>query len=169
MCIVRTPRNQVARTLSVQCPGRARCCAHNRLVMRACELGCARCCAQLRLPRRDPKPRSCTKWPNKLGQVATSSPGRDLKKADPGRDLKAGSRLRFPCQASGQVTTSFPGCDLLNDQARSRRQPHVAISLFSQPKKTMSRPQNGVATPISNRPGRDLKMGSLPQWPVSPL
>ena len=161
MCTVRTPRNQVARTLRVQCPGRARCYAHNRLVVRACALGRARCCAQLRLPRLDPKPRSCTKWPNRSGQVATSSPGHDLKKVDPGRDLKAGSRLRFLCQASGQVATSFPGCDLLDDHARSRRQPYVATSLFSQPKQTMSRPQNGVATPMASVPLATSNLKSL--------
>ena len=33
-CTVRTPRTQVARTLRAQCPGRGRCCTHNKQVAR---------------------------------------------------------------------------------------------------------------------------------------
>ena len=61
--------------------------------------------------------------------VATSKRCRDTAQATPGRDLTSMSRLPFLCQAPGQVATSFPGRDLLNDQARSRHQPHVATSL----------------------------------------
>ena len=102
-----------------------RSCAHVNLVARAAVHSCA-CHAY---PVATQSPGRDTKWPNNLGQVATSNPSCDLKQADPGRDLKVGSRLRFPCQAPCQVTTSFPGRDLLDDQARSRRQPHVATSL----------------------------------------
>ena len=103
-----------------------RSCAHARLVARTVEHSCA-------------------------GPVTTQSPGRDnpgcdLKQADPGCNLKAGSRLHFPYQALGQVATSLPGRDLLVDQARSRRQPHVATSLPAQQRQTRSRLQNGVAT-----------------------
>ena len=94
--------------------------------------------------------------------------------ACPGRDAKARSRRQ------GQVATSFP----TKPQASSRLHSQVATSWTSKPscyvnpmsrppfrptKQTRLRPQNKVVTPISNRPGRDLKMGSRPQWPVSPL
>ena len=73
----------------------------------------------------------------------------------------------FPCPAPGQVATSLPGRDLLDDQTRSRRQSHVATSLlpnqnnlgrdlkkwgrdpnFHTAGRTMSRHQIGVATPL---------------------
>ena len=47
----------------------------------------------------------------------------------------------FPCPAPGQVETSLLGRDLLDDQARSRRQSHVTTSLLSN----------------QNSPGRDHK------------
>ena len=59
-----------------------------------------------------------------------------------------------PCQ----VATSLPGRDLLDDQARSRRQPHVATSLPPNQENQVVT-SKGVATPIPNRPGRDLKRG----------
>ena len=40
---------------------------------------------------------------------------------------------------------------------------------FCPTKQIRSQPQNGVATPIPNRLGRDLKTRLRPQWPVSPL
>ena len=64
----------------------------------------------------------------------------------------------FPRPSLGQVTTSLPSRDLLDDQARSRRQPHVATSLLpNQTNKDAT--SKGVATPIFNSPGRDLKRG----------
>ena len=55
----------------------------------------------------------------------------------------------FPCPIPGQVVTSLPGRDLLEDQARSQCQSHVATSLL----------------PNQNSPSRDLKMGSRHQFP----
>ena len=101
VCTVRTPRNQVAHTLRAQCPGRGRCCAHSRLVVRACALGRAHCYAYpvvTQYPGRD------TKWPNSLGQVVTSNPGRPQT-----------GRPRSRPQSG--VATSFP---LAKPQARSR-------------------------------------------------
>ena len=88
----------------------------------------------------------------------------------------------FPCPAPGQVATSLPGRDLLDDQARSLRQSHVATSLLPNPNnpgpdlkkwgrdtnfhtagRTMSRHQIGVATPLrpiqvaTSKRGRDMK------------
>ena len=147
MCTVRTPRNQVARTLRVQCLGRGRCYAHNRLVVRACALGRARCCAQLRLPRLDPKPRSCTKWPNRLGQVVTSRRPTQVETSKRGRDF---------------VSPAKP-------QVRSRLHFQVATSWMTKPGRDanpMSRPPFSLN---QSKPCRDLKMGSRPQWLVSPL
>ena len=56
----------------------------------------------------------------------------------------------FPRPSPGQVATPFPGRDLLDDQARSRRQSHVATSL----------------PPNQSKSGRDLKMGSRHQVPT---
>ena len=83
---------------------------------------------------------------NTLNMLKTTRVSFGVLQADPGRDLKAGSRLCLPYQALGQVATSFPGRDLLDDQARSRRQPHVATSLPTQQRQTRSRLQNRVAT-----------------------
>ena len=130
-------------------------CAHAPLVVLAAAHSYA-CLVATESPGRD------TKWPNSLGQVVTSNPGCDLKQADPGRDLKVGSRLRFPYQASSQVATSFPGRDLLDDQARLRRQPHFVTSLPAQQRQTRSRLQNGGATFTFNRPGRDVNPMSRP-------
>ena len=81
---------------------------------------------------------SCT---NYACQVVTSCPGRDLKQANPGRDLKWGRDFVFPYQDPSQVATSFfPGHDLLDDQTRSRCQPHVVTSLPA----------------LSHKSGRDL-------------
>ena len=59
------------------------------------------------------------------------------------------SRDLLPLPSPDQVATSLPGRDLLNHQARSRRQSHVATFLL----------------PHQNNPGRDLKMGSRHQFP----
>ena len=86
--------------------------------------------------------------------------------------------LVFPCPALGQVATSFSGHDLLDDQARSRCQSSRRDLLSAQQRQTRSRcqsprrdlllaqqiqtrsqPQNGVATPFSNKPGHDLNIG----------
>ena len=106
-------------------------CAHARLVGRAAAHSCA-CPVATQSPGRD------TKWSNSLGQVATSNPGCDLKQDDPGRDLKTESRLRFPCQTPDLLATSFTGRGLLDDQAKSRRQSHVATSLPAQQRQTRS-------------------------------
>ena len=58
------------------------------------------------------------------------------------------------------LSSSIPrqGRDLLDDQARSQRQPHVATSLLpNQTNKVAT--SKGVTTLISNRPGRDHKRG----------
>ena len=96
----------------------------------------------------------------------------------------------FPRPSPGQVVTSLPGRDLLDDQARSRRQPHVATSLLpnqtnqvatskwgrdTKYQQARSRPQNGVTTPMASvssydaknrspaQPGRDTNFWSQPQ------
>ena len=114
-------------------------------LLRAQQIGRARMRTPLRAawpaaptPVTTQSPGRDTKWPNILGQVTTSIPGHDLKKSDLGCDLQKGSRLRFPCQTPNQVATSFSGRDLLNDQARSRRQsPHRNL-LPAQPNQTRS-------------------------------
>ena len=130
-CIVRTPRAQVASTLRAQCPGRGCCCAHSKQVARV---------SRAQLAQVVHRSRSC--W----ACTSRNTP----RQPAPGRDLKTGSLLRFPCQIQSQVATSFQGRDLLDDQARSRHQPHVATSL--PPSQT-----NQVAT---------SKMGSRLQFPT---
>ena len=66
----------------------------------------------------------------------------------------------FPCPVPGQVATSLPDHDLLDDQARSRSQPHVATSLMPNQNNLGRDLKNGVATPISigqAEPCRDIK------------
>ena len=73
----------------------------------------------------------------------------------------------FPCPALGQVATSLPSRDLLDDQARSRCQSHVATSLLpnkNSPGRDLKK--NGAATPVSigqSESGRDIKLMSLHQ------
>ena len=118
-CTVCTPRTQVARTLRSQCLGRGR-------------MSRPPCLAQ------------------STAQVVTSFPCRDLLEAIPCRDITLVLRHHLSCPASSQVATSFPGRDFISrsrppgrptyvatssscrdlnsQQARSRRQFHVATS-----------------------------------------
>ena len=128
-------------------------------------------------PGRDVNPMSRPPFcPTKTVQVATSKMGsrhqlpwgsqnhvgtsnwcRDTTQATPGRDHKTGSRLPFLYQAPGQVATSFLGRDLPNDL-------ETAHLLFGPITLIRSRPQNGVATSVPNRPGRDVNSMSRPPF-----
>ena len=125
-CTVRTPKTQVAHTLRAQCPGRGRCCAHNKLVTRmsraqptqvarsACAGHALWCPGRGRKSRPpflvQPQAKSrhhfqvATSW--RLTYVATSNWCHDTAQATPGRDLQTRSRHRFSCPASSQVATS---------------------------------------------------------------
>ena len=65
-----------------------------------------------------------------------------------------------------------PGRYIISRSRPPGRPSQVATSILcrdflsAQSKKIRLRHQNGVATPISNRPSRDLTMGSRHQWPV---
>ena len=80
----------------------------------------------------------------------------------------------FPRPSPGQVATSFPGRDLLDDQARSQCQSHVATSYppnqsnqvttskwgrDTKYQQARSRPQNGVATPMASVSSCEAKTG----------
>ena len=98
-CTVSTPRTQVARTLRTQSPCRGRCCAHSKLVVRMSgaqptQVARSTCAGRAHSTQvvgacRDLLPLPCP------GQVATSSPGRDLLEANPCRDFKLVSRHRL--------------------------------------------------------------------------
>ena len=160
-CTVRTPKTQVARTLRAPCPGRGRCCAHNKLVARMSRAQPAQVArllsvrwsrhAQVACPRSRPQ-NSRSRHPISTGQVATSNRCRDqpllLPQERPCRDPKPWSRH--------QTTTRQPEpCRDINSVSRH----HSGQS--------KSRPQNGVATSFllpNPKPGRDTKTRSLPSW-----
>ena len=82
-------------------------------------------------------------------QVATPS---EQARSRPQNDVATPS-------STGQVVTSFPGRDLLDDQAMSRRQPHVATSIPNRPGhdvSCMSRPPRDLTYVATSNPCRDL-------------
>ena len=171
VCTVRTPRNQVTRTLRAQCPCRGRCSEHNKLVARTASADHALAGRAL-----------VATLPGSLPQVATQNPGRDTpRQPAPGRNPKP--RSRHPI-STGQVATSNRCRDqpLLFPQKRpcrdpkpwsrhqiTTRQPESCrdIKLVSRHHSghSRSRPQNWVTTPFlqpSPKPGRNTKPGHDP-------
>ena len=154
-CTVRTPRTQVARTLRAQCPGRGRCCAHDRLVAR---MSCAQPAqvalsvrrsrnAQAVFPRPGCDIISKLRPPRQLSQVATSIPCRDLPSAQPkpprSRPQKMGSRHQF------QQARSRPQIDVAPILCSSHRNARVATRNLGRDTKPPQGSQNHVVT--SNR------------------
>ena len=93
--------------------GRSRACrAHSQCMLRA-----GRDTSRQPTPGRDLT--SMSRHQDSQSHVATSNQCRDTTQTTPGHDLKTGLRLRFSCPTPSQVATSFPGRDLLDDQARS--------------------------------------------------
>ena len=128
-CTVCTPRTQVARTLRAQCPCHGCCCAQSKLVASM-----------------------SSAQPAQVARSACAGRAHSSQVVGACRNL-----LLLPCP--GQVATSLPGRDLLDDQARSRHHSHVATSL--QPTNTTQvATSNGVAKPTSMgqlEPCRDIK------------
>ena len=155
VCTMRTPRNQVARTLRAQCPGRGRCCAHSRPVARMSHAQLAQVAHVA--PRSWAQVATSLPYPTP-GQVATSIPGRDLLEANPCRDIKLVSRHRSGHSRSRplhMVTTPFL---LPSPQARSR----LHFSRSRPPEASpMLRHRFHVATsflPIVGLPGHDTEI-----------
>ena len=124
VCTVRTPRNQVARTLRAQCPGRVHCSAHIRLVVHTASAGHAHSQRRLRAwhPGRGRKSR-----PPSLAQPQARSQHQNqvatLLETTLCRDINLMSRPRF-----------CPHCDFQVATPKSRSRPP--------PLPPMSRPQN---------------------------
>ena len=143
VCTVRTPRNQVARTLHVQCPGRGRCCAHSRLAARMSRAQPAHVTRTTSAGHALSMCRSCAQH----AQVTRS--------ACAGRDTPRQS-------APGQVVTSFPGRDL-KSMSRPASAPPIETSL--------SRPKTFVATPNHHKVARTMSRHQIDvatPRPVSP-
>ena len=147
VCTVRTPRNQVARTLHAQCPSRGRCCVHGRLVVRMSR-------AQLAQVARS----SCVGRAHSAQVVGASRDLLPLPSSRPGRDTETRSR---PSWRLTYVTTSISCRDLVSSHSgisRSRRQnpgrdlPHCHPC---RDLKMMSRPQAQPSQVVTSKPGRD--------------
>ena len=135
VCTVRTPRNQVARTLRVQCPGSGRCCVHSRLVARMSRARPAQVTRLLGV-----------RWSRHARQPALGrdlkTPGCDTKLTQhlprPGRNAKSRSR---PSWRLPYVVTSISCRDLVSVHSGiSRSRPQKSRSRPS-PLPPMSRPQ----------------------------
>ena len=165
-CTVRTPRTQVARTLRAQCPGRGRCCAHNKQVARmSCPTSAGRGHAGRALvatrPGRMPPGRDLTLMSRHQGSqnhVATSNRCRDIVspgQPKPGRDIKTRSR---PSWRRTYVATSISCRDLISAHIGISRSRHQNSRSRPPPQPPMLRHQIHVATPFlpnKSRPGRD--------------
>ena len=125
---VRTPRTHVVHTLREQCPGRGRCCAHNAQVVRMSRAQPAQVTRMLRAQ------------PAQVARSACAGRAHSAQVVGACRDLPA-----LPSQTA-QVTTSFPGRDLLEVI------PCRDITLVSRHRLSCLA-SSQVATP---EPGRDL-------------
>ena len=154
VCTVRTPRNQVTRTLRAQCPCRGRCSEHNKLVARMSRAQPAQVTrllgvrwsqhSQEACPRSRPKTQVATR-PGSLPQVATQNLGRDTQfqqaKSRPQIDV---ATSLFSSHRNAPVATQNLGRDIKSQQGS---QNHVATS-------------NWYRDTTQATPGRDLKTGS---------
>ena len=153
VCTVRTPKNQVARTLRSQCPGRGRCCAHSKLVVRMSRAQPAQVARLLGVRWSRHAQAACPKSRHLIStsQIATSNRCRNqpllLPQKRPCCNPKPWSRH--------QTTTRHPEpCRDIKSVSRH----HSGQS--------RSRPPNRVATPFllpSPKPGRDVHFWSQPQ------
>ena len=130
-CTMHTPRTYVEHTLCSQCPGRGRCCTHDKQVVRACSIGRARLPL---LPQLRPK-----------AQVVTPNFNR------PGRNLK--SMLRPAFASPTETPLSRPKTLVATPNH------HQAARTMSRHQIGVATPLRPLQVANSKR-GRDLKTGS---------